>query len=397
MREPPARRGQTVARMLHDRRPAVERWFLRRGLPHLIDDYTAREDIFTRMVPFISGLFAVEVALSAFGDRFTGGQQAVVSFGAVAVSFGVWSVVNLLRGRRAWQRPERVGPVEAGVFLVVPPAVAATFGSHPALEVPLLLAGNVVVLAVAYPITSYGIVPMTRWVFSQLQSQLRHMSLLMVRTLPLLLLFSAFLFLNAEVWQVANDFAWPFFVAVLAGIVLLGSVFLALAQRTDIDDIARFDDWREVCALCSGSPLEGVDPGRFAGTPDPPPLSSRARRNVHLVMFVSQSIQVLLVGAVTFVFYVLFGLLTVREETVSQWIADGELPARDRYAELTVGGHGLVLSRQLVVVAGFIAGFAALQFLVQLVNDATYRERFAKDMAAEARQVLAVRAAYLAA
>ncbi len=382
--------------MPQDRRLAVERWFLRRGLPHLIDDYTAREDIFTRMVPFVGVLFAVEVVLAVFGDRFTGVQQALAALAAIVIFVGSWYLVNVLRGRRAFQRPERVGPIEAVVFLVVPPVVAAVFGSHPAVEIPLLAVGNVLVLAVAYPITSYGIVPMVRWVFSQAQTQIRHMSLLMVRILPLLLVFSAFLFLNAEVWQVANDFAWPFFVAVLAGIVVLGSVFLALAQHTDIDEIERFDDWCEVCALCDGSPLEGIAPDRFEGQPSPTPLSRRARRNVHLVMFVSQSIQVLLVAAVTFVFYVLFGLLTVREETVAQWIADGELPESDRYADVTIGGHDLVISRQLLVVAAFIAGFAALQFVVQLVNDATYRERFAKEMARETRQVLAVRAAYLA-
>jgi hypothetical protein len=382
--------------MSPDTRPAVERWFLRRGLPHFIDDYSAREDIFTRMVPFVGVLFAVEVVLAVFGDRFTGVQQALAVLGAVAILVGSWVLANLVRGRRALGLPERVGPVEAALFVIVPPVVASLFGSHRAVEVPLLAAGNVLVLAVAYPITSYGIVPMTRWVLSQIETQLRHMSLLMVRTLPLLLIFSAFLFLNAEVWQVANDFAWPFFAAVLAGIVALGSVFLALSQQTDIEDISRFDDWEQVCALCDGSPLAGFAPDRFLGSPDPPALSRRARRNVHLVMFVSQSIQVLLVAAVTFTFYVLFGLLTVREETVSQWIADGELPAADRYLDLRVGGHELVLSRQLLVVAAFIAGFAALQFLVQLVTDATYRERFAKDMATEARQVLAVRAAYLA-
>jgi hypothetical protein len=379
-----------------NRRPAVERWFLRRGLPHFIDDYSAREDIFTRMVPLVGVLFAVQVVVAVFGDRFTGWQQAGAAVGAVAVFVLSWYSVNRVRGRRGLQRPDRVGFVEGAVFLLVPALVAALFGSHPRIEVPVLLLGNVLVLVVAFPITSYGLVPMTRWALSQMRAQLRHMSQLMVRTLPLLLLFSAFLFLNAEVWQVANDFAWPFFAVVLVGIVVLGSVFLALAQQTDIETISTFRDWDEVCRLCEGSPLDGVAPDHFGGRPSPPPLSARARVNVHLVMFVSQSIQVLLVAVVTFAFYVVFGLLTVRESTVAQWIADGELPARDRYADVMIAGHELVLSRQLLVVAGFIAGFAGLQFLVQLVNDATARERFSADMARETRQVLAVRAAYLA-
>ena len=108
------------------------------------------------------------------------------------------------------------------------------FGSNRAVLVPALVAGNVLVLLLAYPITSYGVVPMTRWAAGQVRSQLHGMANLMIKTLPLLLLFSAFLFLNAEVWQVANDFAWPMFIAVLLGLVLLGSLFLALATQTDV-------------------------------------------------------------------------------------------------------------------------------------------------------------------
>jgi hypothetical protein len=237
---------------------------------------------------------------------------------------------------------------------------------------------------------------MTRWAAGQLGNQLHGMANLMIKTLPLLLLFSAFLFLNAEVWQVANDFAWPMFIAVLLGLVLLGSLFLALATQTDVVALSAFDSWTDVCSSCDGSPLEGVSPDGFTGAPVTSPLPARARFNLALVMFVNQSIQVLLIAAVTFTFYVTFGMLTVREDTIAQWITDGELPTRDRYADLTVFGHEIVLSRQLLVVAGFITGFAALQFVVQLVTDATYREQFARGMAAETRQVLAVREAYLA-
>jgi len=37
---------------------ATERWFVRRGLPHAIDEYTATEDVFTRMFPVLALLRA---------------------------------------------------------------------------------------------------------------------------------------------------------------------------------------------------------------------------------------------------------------------------------------------------------------------------------------------------
>ena len=382
--------------MTHETRPEVERWFIGRGLPQFIDNYSARDDILTRMTPFVGVVFAAEVVLAVFGERFAGWTQAMVVVGVLAIVMLAIAATNSARGRRALQAPTRVGPIEIGAFVIVPAAVAAAFGSNRAAAVPALLVGNVALLLLAYPITSYGVLPMTSWAAGQLSSQLRGMANLMIKTLPLLLLFSMFLFLNAEVWQVANDFAWPMFIAVLLGLALIGSLFLALATQTNVVALSTFDSWSDVCAYCEGSPLEGVSPDLFSGEPASRQLPTRARFNLALVVFVNQSIQVLLIAAVTFAFYVTFGLLTVREDTIAQWVSDGALPARDRYGDLTVFGHELVLSRQLLVVSGFITGFAALQFVVQLVTDATYREQFARGMAAETRQVLAVRAAYLA-
>lgn len=49
--------AETRTRLVED----VERWFVRRGLPHAIDDYSAREDAPTRTVPFLSLVFLAEV------------------------------------------------------------------------------------------------------------------------------------------------------------------------------------------------------------------------------------------------------------------------------------------------------------------------------------------------
>ena len=46
----------------------LEREFRRAGLPNLIEDYSAREDIFTRALPFLTFVFLVEL-LNALNDR----------------------------------------------------------------------------------------------------------------------------------------------------------------------------------------------------------------------------------------------------------------------------------------------------------------------------------------
>ena len=51
-----------------------------------------------------------------------------------------------------------------------------------------------------------------------------------VRALPLLLLFTTFLFINAEVWQVAGTLTGIVYVAVLAIFFALGAVFVLSAD-----------------------------------------------------------------------------------------------------------------------------------------------------------------------
>ena len=58
-------------------------------------------------------------------------------------------------------------------------------------------------------------------------------------------------------------------------------------------------------------------------------------------------------------------------------------------------GTAHVLTWELIRVAVFLSGFAALYFTVYLTTDATFREEFFEDTVAEVRQAFAVRAAYL--
>jgi hypothetical protein len=54
----------------------------------------------------------------------------------------------------------------------------------------------------------------------------------------------------------------------------------------------------------------------------------------------------------------------------------------------------MVVTEELLRVAGFLATFTGLSFTVYLVTDPTYREEFRTDVASELREAFAVRAAY---
>ena len=376
-------------------RDRCERWFVRRGLPHLIDDYTATDDIFTRMAPFLTGVVFLEFFL-AFGDRWTGWSQAVAFLGGIAALVGGVVLVNRIRGRRSFQLPDDIGVWELALYVVLPivPTVIGSQGS--ALDNAVsVVAFNLVLLAVGYVVTSWALIPMMRWSFGQVRRQVTDVANLAMKSLPTLLIFSAFIFINAEMWQVANDFTLPLFGMVMLLLVGIGGIFIFVSVRRLTVDLARFSAWGDVRPRCANTPVEEIIPADDEPAPDTPPLVRRAEWNVNLLLFVAQGIQVLLVSLVITTFYVVFGLLTVREETLLQWTTVGELTyERDWAVDIAIFGTDLIFTRQLLLVALFIGMFSGLNFAVQVITDDTYREEFIADMTAEVRDALAVRAVY---
>ena len=109
----------------------------------------------------------------------------------------------------------------------------------------------------------------------------------------------------------------------------------------------------------------------------------------------AQAIQIALVAVIVTAFYVLFGMFTVREETLLDWTTLAHLTWADAWAvRIPLWGEELLLNRPLVLVAAFIGLFSGLQFAVSVVLDAGYRSEFAEDMTEELREALAVRAVY---
>lgn len=378
-------------------RDRTERWFVRQGLPHLIDEYSVREDVLTRMFPFLGLVVFLELFL-VFGDRWSGIGQALAFLAGVALMLGAFVVVNRLRGRPAWMMPDTVGVPELLLFFVLT-AIPTAIGADGARSENLLivLGVNLAILAIGFVLTAWGIVSMMRWSVGQVWAQMNDIANLVMKSLPILLIFSAFIFLNAEMWQVANDFEMPYFLCVLAVVLGIGAAFVLLSVRRITVDLARFSRWADVRPYCDATPVADVVPADDAAPPDAPALGRRAEWNVALLLFVSQAIQILLVALVITAFYLVFGLLTVRQDTLLQWTT---LTERDLSSDTfwgspwSVFGSELVFTRQLVLVAAFIGMMSGLQFAVQVVTDEAYRSEFAEGMTEEIREALAVRAVY---
>lgn len=376
-------------------REAVERWFLRQGLPHLIDDYKASTDVFNRALWFLLLVFLFNI-IGAFSDRFTGWTQAGVAVISAVIILAVAIVVNLVRGRRPFQVPDSIGPVELTVFTVAPAIPTLLFSSNPLLAAAAIVAGNLMVLALVYVVVGFGLVPTTIWAARQIFRHFSQVFTLMGRALPFVLVFTAFLFLNAELWQVAHDFTPLAFWVTWGLLVAVAAAFVVLRIPQEIAEIARFESWAAVSELAerSDAPLEPRSPEQLTGRCDPP-LTKADRLNVALVVLFNLGLQIVLVSGAIGLFYILFGLFAVRADTIVAWTSLTELGPADIVGQWSFAGTELVLTVELLRVVGFLAAFSALQFSVAAVTDAAYRQEFFDEVTDEVRQALAARAIYL--
>jgi hypothetical protein len=370
----------------------TERWFLKRGLPHLIDDYSPTRDVLTRAVPLLTLIFLVEVA-NAPSREF----PLWLSILAVAAGFGIllgaWMVANRIRGRPLLARPVDVGVIEVLVFVLVPPALPLLFGGQWRSALATAIA-NALLLAVIYLGTSYGVVPMTRWAGARTARELEQVMSLLVRALPLLILFITFIFLQNEAWQITADLHGPFYWIVLGLFFVIGIGFSLIRLPREIGELSDSESWDVVLGRVQGTPasplVDEVAPDQRA---EEHPLSKRQWGNVALVVLFSQSLQILLVSAMVFVFLFVFGLLVVTEP-----VARGFVDATPHVlVTFDVWGRELVITEELLRVTGFLTVFAGLYFTVTAVTDQAYRREFIGEILEEMRRSLAVRAVYLGA
>jgi hypothetical protein len=372
---------------------AIEGWFVGRGVPHFVERQPSAWEIWGRAIPLLVvaylllGLNALDLA------GWSWQRNVLAAVFVLAVLVLTWVGANLIRGRPPLQRPDTIGPVELALLVLAPAVTSAILGQWGDV-VQTVLEGVLVLLAV-WALTSYGVLPLLGWAGRRTSSQLPAFLNLIVRALPLLLLFMTFLFVNAEVWEVAGTLTGPIYVVVLAVFFILGNVFLLSRLPALMRAQNAFRNWREVADLVhAASVVPDALIDDLAGdltavpAPDRPPM--RQRLNIGLVAIFSQAIQITGMALAMFGFFVLFGFLAIGADTTAGWTGD---PVHI-LADVTVGGRRLVLSEALLRVAGFLGAFAGMYFTVVSSTDATYREEFAEDIGPELHQVLAMRLVY---
>lgn len=343
---------------MDDELRACERGLRRAGLPLLIEDYSAYEDVFTRAVPLLALVFVAE-ALGAVDLTWPWWANLLAVVGGVAFLLGAVAVVNRRHGRPALGVPSRVGPTELTLFVVVPALLPLVSGQW---RSALVTAGaNLLLLAVIWAVVGYGVTWIVAWSARRLLGQLATSFALLARAVPLLLVFSIVLFVNAEMWQVFSSLSDVQVLEVAMLFVVVGTVFVVARVPREVRELER-------------QVGEGT-----------PPLRRRQLVNVGLVLVVAQGLQVLTVAVVLGAFFVAFGALAIEPAVVEAWIGS----APDAVA-------GTAVTTELLRVSGALAAFSGLYYAIAVLTDGTYREEFLEDVTGSMRETFVLRARYLA-
>lgn len=384
-------RSETMAQGLADSddRRATEDWFLHRGVPHLIVDYSPSRDILTRAAPLLYLVFVAELSF-AVATAWSLWWRVASFLIAAGVAGALWIGTNLLRQRSAFADVARFGLLEVAVFLLGPSAAALLAGTGWP-TATWLFGANLGLLALVYVVTSYALIPLGIWALFLTVRQLRTVLPVVGRILPTLLLFSVFMFLNAEMWKVAAEMPLGLFAITLALFAGLGAVLTWLRLPSQVDELGDFGDWDEVSRECGDAPCGPVHSRRRAESVPEMPLHRRERLNVTLLLFTSQFVQALIVAAVVTALYIGFGMLTISTVTFEQWV--GEPPTVLGPTVAVLGGE-IYLSVELIKTAAFIGAIGGMQFLVTALVDSDYQREFFGEVRSELRQVFAVRAVY---
>ncbi len=342
----------------------LEDGFRRDGLPNLIVDLSAAEDIFTRAIPFLSLVFVIEIVNAL--DIDAGWKNLLLAVGGAAVLFGAFGVLNVVRGRRFLSVPTRVGLPELAAFVVLPALLPILFSGQFLFGINTIPV-NLAIVGLTYVVVGFGLIPIVRWVAMRFLVQLRASVSVLVKAVPLLLFFSLVMFFTTEIWQSFTVTGPERFWTAIGLFVLIGLVFLTVRLPGVVQEV-------------QAEALVGDEP-----------LRRRERLNLAAVALVSEGLQVLFVGAAVWSFYMLLGILLITAEVRDAWL----LKPEDVVWTIAWFGESVQVTTELFRVATGVASFAGLYYAVTILVDPAYRDQFVDVLTEELKSTFERRSEYL--
>lgn len=373
--------GQGHPAMLPEERVAIEAHFRRAGLPHLAHGYDPREDTLTRMWPLLVLILLAGLALG-LRPEWEWWERGLAVLAGGLLALGGLAALNLARGRKALWRPDDVSFAEAALFVLTPAVASAALGGDWP-RTAAIAAVSAGVAAVAYVLTSGGVLPMLVHQWRPAVEGVVDTAAVALRALPPLIAVLLFLALASETWRAFGRLEGWRFGALLLGFAALAAVILVFglaAERRGLYGPAAREEPAREARRTPAAPLvhRGVEPLW-------PALTRLERANVAGALIVALVLRVVIVGAVVGLALLAVSVLVMDRALTAEWI--GAEP--DVLLALSIGGSEVVVTSAAVRVASALGVFAALYFVAVALAEGRNREEFLDDELARLRGVIA--------
>jgi hypothetical protein len=349
-------------------RVAVERWFLRHGLPYVLRPGTLVRRVWSRSAPALAA-FGVMMASSILIVAVTGQHTIDIDGSPTRTEWFVLFVVVavLPAAALAGWLVNRIEPARwrgvASAVAVGAAILGAVFGGPSAL-VFFDIALDAVVIAVILLCTATGVGAFVGWAGRMTLANLASIGALVVRALPVMLL-TVLVFFNSPVWTMASTISRARLWFALLFLFAIAAVFLVSNTLNRVRPILEpAAKSAEDAKALAGTPFENL--------PDRPrrvPLSGPERFNVVYVVALSQLVQVLTVAVATGMIFCVFGLILISPELLAAWTHGGPSDGK-------VLGMTLPIPDALIQVTMFLTALTFMYLAARAVGDAEYRAQF---------------------
>ena len=372
----------------------VERWFIRRGVPQLIEGYGSEAQLDARAAPLIAAWLVVGTILfwgtNSSWPLLANVAGVMVTLVAIAAGF---LAVRWLRRRPPITRSMTFDIPEIAVLGLLP-AVAAGVIDGSMAEAIIAFLNAMLGIGVIYVVILFGLIEVAMWALGRLRSQFAGIIGLIATTLPGLLILVAFLLFAAELWEAAHALSAGELAAVITLLLAIATLLVVTTFRAELARMEARTDWDSLLREVDGTPVQEVARGLTPPVSRPRALRWLERTNLSALVLINQLLQSTFVALLVMAFLVVFGTIALPAEVQERWI--GEPVSTLLRFELL--GEERRLSGQLLTVSALLAGIVGLYFTgLAITEGGANRGDYFRRALAEVRQLLAARAVYLAA
>ncbi|WP_368866966.1 D-mannonate dehydratase [Rothia mucilaginosa] len=244
-----------------------------------------------------------------------------------------------------------------------------------------------------------GVDTILGWSFKHAIHQLASLPPMIAKVLPVLMVSVLFIFVNADLWKLANGLSFPRTWAVL-GLMGLLAVFVVvttslerttrLLGRSRGDNIASFSesDYERAAALEGGIWNTAQDWAEEKKILEHRPLKIAPWGNLIIIPMIGQIIQATFFMLLVFGFFMGFSSIAISDTTIESWMTV-------KPEHLKILGVDTNINAVVIKVSMIVAVFSGLSFVATTSSDEKYARSFLKPMIARIKHILIIRDIYL--